>query len=72
MWRACGSVVFEGACNNAARLPMCLQVFSNPQQAAAKGAAARQHILAYFTLEGLASKVMSEIMRIQNKLGLNR
>ncbi|WIA22210.1 hypothetical protein OEZ85_004541 [Tetradesmus obliquus] len=48
------------------------QVFSNPQQAAAKGAAARQHILAYFTPEGLASKVMSEIMRIQNKLGLNR
>jgi hypothetical protein len=49
-----------------------LQVYSNPQQAAAKGLAARQHILRHFTPDGLASKVMAEIMRIQDKLGLNR
>jgi hypothetical protein len=49
-----------------------LQVFTNPQQAAAKGQAAREHILRHFTPDGLANKVMMEIMRIQDKLGLNR
>ncbi|KAF6262613.1 hypothetical protein COO60DRAFT_599783 [Scenedesmus sp. NREL 46B-D3] len=48
------------------------QVFTNPQQAAAKGQAAREHILRHFTPDGLAIKVMEEIMRIQDKLGLNR
>jgi hypothetical protein len=49
-----------------------LQVFTHPQQAAAKGQAAREHILRHFTPDGLASKVMMEIMRIQDKLGLER
>jgi hypothetical protein len=53
-------------------LHLHLQVYSNPQQAAAKGQAARQHILRHFTPDGLASKVMAEILRIQDRLGLNR
>lgn len=51
---------------------MCLQVFGNPQEAAAKGRQARAHILRNFTPDVLADVVMSEILRIQDKLGLNK
>ncbi len=45
------------------------QVFTHPAEAAAKGAAAHQHVLANFTPDVLARVIMGEILRIQAKLG---
>jgi len=47
-------------------------VYANPLEAAATGRAARQHILQHFTPDALASLVLAEIVRIQEKLGPDR
>lgn len=46
-----------------------LQVVTHPAEAAAKGRAARAHVLANFTPDVLARVIMREVMRIQEKLG---
>lgn len=48
------------------------RVYTHPAEAAAKGRAARQHILDHFTPDILAGIVMREILRIQQQLGSDR
>jgi hypothetical protein len=47
-------------------------VYAHPAEAAAKGRAARQHILEHFNPDVLAATVMQEVLRIQEKLGPDR
>ena len=43
-------------------------MYSHPDEAAAKGAAAREHILKHFTPEVVADSVMAAVQRIQRSL----
>lgn len=44
------------------------QIFTNPAQAKAKGAVAREHVVAYYSLQVIGAQVLAEIHRVEGIL----